>query len=840
MRSLLMLGAVALAASLVVAVSCTMASAQASVERNLRRFLGHADARIIHPANGRFDAGLRDRVASWPDVTHVTGRLYASVIVMRPGAADGPRLAPGAIGLDFARERDFRSFEITDGRLPIAEEEVLIDPLLAEGLELSVGDRLRVDRYEDPYELLVAGIYRRQRLGTLQRPRIYLDRDRLQRGTRWEGELSAVYIRLAPGVDVAEWCARHADDVPEMLVLEPAEMVRTGFDQRVAANRIFLTVSTVLTFLSASFIVLLAMTTSLTEGARDLALLRCVGARRGQLLRTQLLVGGAVGLGGVLVGLPLGLLLAATLTRVFRESLPAGLVVDGGGMLLAAGGAIVAGIAGALYPALVAARTPPLQGLSRAAWTASRRQLALATLAALALIGTQVFIVRGGDAETRFWLYTRAGLPAMLTGWFLLGVPILILLRLTLAPALSRLMRVPGGLLHGSLAATPFRHGLTAGALMMGMTLLVSTYASTQAVRQGWFDQVRFADAFAMQPGGIDPRTQRAIADLPFVERTCPIGYLPARIVGEQVFGFRDLAPRNAVLVGFDPEAFFAMNAVDWLEGDPAIAIPRLEAGDAAIVAERFLIAKGIGVGDAITLGVGRRTREFEIVGVVSSAGLDLATQLFGVRSAYMDFALSCVFVDFETVGEAFDNHDAYMLQVNLMPGTSDEDADRGVLEAAPGVMFRNARWIGETIDEIARGLAGIHAAIAFAALGLAAIAVGHVLAAGVHGRRYEYGVVRAVGGSRGVLTRLILAEAIMLAVAGAVVGTLAGLNFAALDLRNLRDLAGLPVSLVIPWTSIAFGTGALVAVTLLAALPAAVGVMRKRPATLVALGRND
>ena len=184
-RTALMAGAVALASSLIVAVSCAIASAQKSLEFSLTRFVGAADARIIHPANGRFDEPLLAAVRHWPEVQAAVGRFVASVTLTHqdrrgdqiPGQL--PRLTPRATGVDFPREEKFRHFEIIAGRMPTAGDEIIIDPLTAEGLQAQVGDVLRVDDAPDELALTVAGIYARQKLGMLQQPRIYLDRHRL-------------------------------------------------------------------------------------------------------------------------------------------------------------------------------------------------------------------------------------------------------------------------------------------------------------------------------------------------------------------------------------------------------------------------------------------------------------------------------------------------------------------------------------------------------------------------------------------------------------------------------------------------------------------------------------
>ena len=60
---------------------------------------------------------------------------------------------------------------------------------------------------------------------------------------------------------------------------------------------------------------------------------------------------------------------------------------------------------------------------------------------------------------------------------------------------------------------------------------------------------------------------------------------------------------------GFDPAAFFEMNSVEWSAGDPETAVARLGEGDAVLVADRFLAARDIHVGDRLTLGGGGGSR---------------------------------------------------------------------------------------------------------------------------------------------------------------------------------------------------------------------------------------
>jgi putative ABC transport system permease protein len=306
------------------------------------------------------------------------------------------------------------------------------------------------------------------------------------------------------------------------------------------------------------------------------------------------------------------------------------------------------------------------------------------------------------------------------------------------------------------------------------------------------------------------------------------------------VFGLEEVSSHAVNCISFDPQRFFAMNEIEWIEGDPARAIPLLEAGAGVIVAEQFLTARGLGVGDRLGLGVGDVWQEFEIAGVVTSAGLDLITQLFGIRSRYLEYAVSCVFMDAAVVNRIYGTDTVVMMQVNLAEDISDDEANARILEVAPGVLFRSGRWIRTTIEEFVDGLQLVQTTVALGALVLAAIAVGNVLAAAVDGRRFEYGVLRAVGATPGMLIRLVLAESALMAVAGAINGAAFGVYLSWIDIRNLRSLVGLPLHPNVPTGPILVGACILLVLTLLAVLPGVVRLARKPPAALVAVGRNE
>jgi putative ABC transport system permease protein len=432
-------------------------------------------------------------------------------------------------------------------------------------------------------------------------------------------------------------------------------------------------------------------------------------------------------------------------------------------------------------------------------------------------------------------------MPLLHLAAFLVAPAVLVVLAKTIGPAISRILALPPRLLAGSVAASPYRLGFTGGALMVGLAILVSTWSNGEALIENLRERTRFADGFVFRTSGLSPAQQATIAALPGVRESCPVGYLPLQVIGQQVFGLEGFAPPSVIAVGFDPERFLRLNRLEWVRGSPDTAIPRLREGDALLVAEQFLTARGLDLGSRIILGNARRSVEFEIVGVVSAAGLDMATQAFGMRSLYNEQAISCVFLDFEAVARHFGSREAYIMQLSLSPAFEAEDeailAER-IASEIPGSVFASGRGIREMVERIGASALGVATAVAAGALLLAGLGVGNVIAAGIAARRFEFGLMRAVGSSRGCVARLVLAEAVLVALTASVTGLALGMHLAEMGRAMYRELAGIELPMVFPLLPLAAGCGALLLIATAASAPAVLGLLRRPTVELLAAGR--
>jgi len=199
---------------------------------------------------------------------------------------------------------------------------------------------------------------------------------------------------------------------------------------------------------------------------------------------------------------------------------------------------------------------------------------------------------------------------------------------------------------------------------------------------------------------------------------------------------------------------------------------------------------------------------------------------------------VSCVFMDFEEVARSFGGRDAFILQVDMPEGSGAEEDRRlgdAVTDAVPGAVFASGRAIREAIVQVGDRILAITSSIAFAALALACFGVGNVVAANIGARRFEYGVLRATGATPGLLVRLVLAEVVLLTLAGAIVGTGLGLHLARMGVLWHQDLGGQEIGFSPPVGPIAIGWAVLLVMTVASAAPAVRALARRSVRELVA-----
>ncbi|NBX26519.1 MAG: ABC transporter permease, partial [Planctomycetes bacterium] len=167
----------------------------------------------------------------------------------------------------------------------------------------------------------------------------------------------------------------------------------------------------------------------------------------------------------------------------------------------------------------------------------------------------------------------------------------------------------------------------------------------------------------------------------------------------------------------------------------------------------------------------------------------------------------------------------------------SDEALAARVGDAVPGAIFASGRAIRAAIDDVGRLVLGVSGTVAFAALLVASLGVGSVIAAQVQGRRGELGVLRAIGAGRAALLGLVLGEATLVAITAVLAGTGLGWELAWSGRVLFADMVGLNLDAVFPLLAWLGGVATVLLLALAAAWPSARRLLAASPRELISGG---
>jgi putative ABC transport system permease protein len=835
-RTLLLISAVALSAALITAVSCAMASVHAGVRERVMMTVGAADLRVQRTGRDVFDAAILRQIEAWPEVTLVSGRLQGPIALKNP--RNGKEVTSVGNGIMPEREVQIRPHEMVAGRMIASGEnsgpgELALDDGAAKELEAQIGDIFDVIRFGTPVQLKLVGIIQRPPLGFMMRPESYVTLETMGELTEKPGKLREIDVLIKDSREAEAISKSRAPEFDKGIVLRPASKITSGLDKNLRSSQIGMSIASVLSFLAASFIIMTGLTTNVTERLRELAMLRCIGAMRLQLAESQLVIGLLLGILGAAAGLPIGMLGAFVLVKMFPSHLPGGFAVNWLGLAMALSGSTLAGLIGAAWPAVRAARTSPLEALTVRARPVRIRGLVLCGVGGLLCAGIHaaIFAIPSGP-DFKFWADMTFGIPSAFMGYFLLSVPVLVLITLVCAGLVSRLFGLPRGFLRRNVLATPYRFGFTAGAMMMGLALLVAIWTNGRAITKDWLGSLQFPDGFASGIS-ISEKTQERVASLPFVRDVCAVTIQNFKT---DAFGLKVFDNANTSFVAFDPEPFFRMTKLTWVEGDPETAKRRLSEGGSVIIAQEYQIARKIGVGDKITLKWGGNPYTFDIVGVVASPGLDIASKFFDIGEEYLDQAVNAVFGNRSDLQKIFGNTGVQLLQFSLDPAVPDKEAIDQIrkMGGTEIVAAGSGRQIKAEITKVLGSSFLVMSVIALGAMLVASFGVANLIIAGVQARQFEFGVLRAIGAERSLLSRLVLAEATLVALTACIVGTLMGLQAAWAGQKMYEVMLGLVLHMNLPLGPTAAGWLLTFAITLGAAGPTVWALARRHPRELL------
>ncbi|HTT02568.1 MAG TPA: FtsX-like permease family protein [Steroidobacteraceae bacterium] len=475
------------------------------------------------------DGPATDAIVGGP--TGIDERLYVQLAAAHPGLAVVPivegyvsvgeealqlvgidplamRSAPGVVrGGSFADLRDWLTQRGTVMMAASTAERLGLKP--AQVFTLDVGGRA--------YRAVLLRRIEREQAG--EETLLLTDIAQAQEWLGLIGRLSRIDLQVAAGAAGAAQLRELARQLPPDVHLESArQRSQTGHDMTRAFTTNLRAMS-LLALLVGLFLIYGAVSFAVLQRRNTLAVLRALGATRGEVLRAILAEAAVLGIAGALLGLGAGValghgliaLVARTINDLYFVVAVTSVSLPPLTVLKALGGGVLTALAAALIPALEAAHVAPQLGLRRSALEAralgiSRWLLLVSAVLALAagalVLGSTRSLLAGFVALFLLLLSVAALTPALLRLGARIGS--------RAAGRASPVARVAFGAVGASLSRT----GVAVAALGMAVAAMIGVSVMVESFRESlrdWLVRTMRADIYVSAPGPGFARPERRL-----------------------------------------------------------------------------------------------------------------------------------------------------------------------------------------------------------------------------------------------------------------------------------------------------------------------------------------
>ena len=645
---------------------------------------------------------------------------------------------------------------IVEGRAPRGPTEVVLDPRVAEKAGVGVGQETTVFTPTGQHTVQVVGLARyadgKDTLGG--ESYVLFDTATAQQLLRVNG-YSDLLVSADDGVGQDQLRDRVVAALPSGLEAltgtQLADEQSTDLQKGIGFLNTFLLVFASVALFVGAFIIFNTFSILVAQRTRELALMRALGASKGQVTRSVLLE--AVVIGGIAsaIGLGAGIGVAIGLQALFG-AIGAGLpsatpVIELRTVIAAFAVGIIITAVAALLPARRAAKVPPIAAMRDAA--TPDRSLFRQT------VGGAVLLVAGAVAMTIG--LTGGELPILGIGTVLAFLGVALLSPLVSRPVTGTLgllftRRLPGKLGRQNSLRNPRRTASTAAALMIGLALVAAVGVLGSSLK----DSVRKVAStaigadFIVNPTavGIDQSAYQA------VQRTPGVGTVTGLRGGRTIIDGGDEFPTSLT-----PGALGNTISVDEVSGSASDLGP-----GTMLVSEDVAEDKDWSTGTTVPVTWEDGTKEnLRVAGVYKSN--QLVGKYLVDDSASRHFTQQLYFAGLVKVASGAD-----VAQVR----TALDQA----LKPYPNIELQDqSEFVGDATKQIDQLVQFFQLLLALS-VGIAILGIVNTLALSVLERTRELGLLRAVGMSRRQVKRMVRVESVLVSVFGGLLGLAVGIIF--------------------------------------------------------------
>jgi putative ABC transport system permease protein len=704
----------------------------------------------------------------------VTG--YAQLV-----GKDGKAVTTGgapSLGVSFSQDAQFSAGStIRSGRLPSGPDELAMDAKTATDTGYKVGDRVKVLFQGPARTFTVAGIVGFGQADNLGGARLVgFDLPTAQELLNRNGKFDEIDAAAEPGVTPEQLRDRvRAALDPKYEVLTGGELAEdTAAQINDTIGRFLSTALLAFAFVSllvGGFLIFNTFTIIVAQRTRELALLRCLGASRRQVMTSVLVESLIVALIASVVGLGLGVLIASGLKALLSTFLGGDIPTTGvqfqpRTVIVSLAVGVIITVLAALMPALKATRVPPVAALQPETAFAPtgfrKRRIVLGVL--VTVVGIALLLAGLFRSEGNRLVNVASGAVVVFFGVAILSPLIARPLARVIGWPFARAFRLPGTLARQNAMRNPRRTASTAAALMIGLALVAfvsifaaSIKASTTKTLEDTVsaDYILFNDQF--QP--FSPEAAQRLAQQPELAAVAGMRIGPWKLKGA-----------GKSLFGVDPAEYQQVVRTETTAG----SLDDLASGGLA-VKDTVAKANGWTVGERVPM-------EFPRTGL----------QQVPVKAIYKDNQLNgdymLALTDYErNYSDQADSQILVKAAPGVPPAESRAAVDR-VMADFPNVTVRDqAQFRDEQARQIDQIINLFYSLLGLAIL-IALFGIVNTLGLSIFERIRELGLLRAVGATRRQLRSMIRWEAVIIAVLGAVLGLAVGVFFGWTIVRALTS----------------------------------------------------
>ena len=766
LRTVLTTLSIVFGVAMIFAINLILPSAQEAFKQTMNTVTG-ADLSIASSSGESFAPDdVLERVANMAQVQAVTGILHRQFTLPTLGNNDSLSSTKqiDLVGIDPATIQVVHPFVVSEGRLlqPGDTGKALLPAGLAElAPQLGVGTTFPLITAGGLKFYTVIGLLAEQ--GSLSAPQIYVSLADAQAAFNQPGLINTVEVSLEAGADRDTAAVAIQETLGDGYTLDA---VTTGPDA-LAAMQVGLAMFNLLGLLAlflGAFLIFNTFRTVVVERRHDLGMLRAVGATRKQITLMIVIESLIQGLIGTALGLVIGFLMAqgavSVVKNIWDTYLNRGnleLHFNAGAIVIALVLGLVTALLAGYFPARSAGKTSPLEALRPDSTARIHRAARWSLIVGAICMAVGVLLLLSGSKGA------VGGALLFLMGLVVAAPGLVVPLARLFSPLLTLWFAREGDLARGNLVRQPGRAAITGSTLMIGLATLVLIAAIVMSFSSLMerLTNANFASDILLLPQSIAVYDSVVGADENLAAR---IRELPeVQTVGTMRYASSSAGDLGLQVMGIDPEEYPHVASFDFSQGEPEEAYAALASGRNAMATALAATQLGLSVGDDFVVQTPEGPQTYRLAAVAN----DMLT-----------FKIAAIFISQANMAADFHKTEDIMVMINLIPGADKDAVLADVEQITQDYPQFTPHLTGEYREELintSTSALSFFYAIALLILIPAALGLLNTLTINILERTREIGVVRAVGGSRTQVRRMVTGEALLLGIFGAAMGVFAG-----------------------------------------------------------------